>query len=423
MLNVLNAVESSSLITKLNVTRCVICEVINYLITDSQIEITKDMLSQYSTHVSWSKFNNALDKNDDLIFKTRGQKSNRHALDILFELSDSPNALFEITHFELSVPKLPYVNEYTFNRYICHNNIPKYGIVWLFKNKPTTNELIENYDYGKNINNLNKIHLDNIILRCKKNKNISNENNPIIFNVLKTDNNNKNNNNSNNINNDINGNGNNWKRPRKPASCPKRPLSAYFLFSIDRRNDLRQSNPAMRITQLSKIISLEWRNLQNEEKQVYEEVAKEERERYNKEFESYKLSGDYKKHMLSLQQYEKKKMESCFQSNTINVETRCNDINNENKYQYRINDFVFNGDHDQVAVGRYMLLKLICEINDDDEDNQDGDHDMMSDSDYDDDDARANSNCNSEINIEKEALSYAYGVAVHYIGFKAIQWK
>ena len=407
MLNVLKAVQSSSLITKLNVTQCVICEVINYLITDSQIKITTDMLSQYSTNISWAKFSKSLNKNDSTIFKTYGKKSNRHVFDVLFELNANPNALFEITQFELSVPRFPYIPQYTPNPYIHRSTIPKYGIVWLFKNKPTTNELIKNYDYGKNINNLDKINLNNIILRCKKNKNISNESNPIIFNVLKTENNNNKNNNN-------NGNYNNLKyRPRPPASCPKRPMSAYFLFSNSVRTELRQSNPQLGIVELSKMIGQKWKNLASEEKHVYESMAKDEKEKYTLEYESYKLTDDYKKYMISLQEYEKNKMESCFQSNIIDVE-RCNGINiNSN---YRINDLVFNGD--QVAVGRYILLKLICELNDDsdDEDEDEDDHEMSMTSDSDDD-----ADSNSE--IEKEKFSYTYGTAVHYIGFKAIQWK
>ena len=63
------------------------------------------------------------------------------------------------------------------------------------------------------------------------------------------------------------------KKPKKPANFPKRPLSSYFLFSNERRKQLQAQYPQKKITELSKMISEEWKEMSDESKKQYEDTA------------------------------------------------------------------------------------------------------------------------------------------------------
>jgi len=72
---------------------------------------------------------------------------------------------------------------------------------------------------------------------------------------------------------------------------PKRHLNPYLLFSKDRRLNLPES---MLPKEMIKTIAAEWKNLSSAIKQKYEKRASIDKERYNREMDSWKekIAGD-----------------------------------------------------------------------------------------------------------------------------------
>ncbi|XP_074565770.1 high mobility group B protein 13-like isoform X1 [Curcuma longa] len=75
-------------------------------------------------------------------------------------------------------------------------------------------------------------------------------------------------------------------RKEKDPLKPKQPMSAFFLFSKERRETLLQEKKT--ILEISKIAGEEWKNMTEEQKAPYEEIAKKLKENYNQEMEIYK---------------------------------------------------------------------------------------------------------------------------------------
>ncbi|KAJ0989316.1 hypothetical protein J5N97_007672 [Dioscorea zingiberensis] len=75
-------------------------------------------------------------------------------------------------------------------------------------------------------------------------------------------------------------------RKQKDPLKPKQPMSAFFLYSSDRRASLTEEKKNM--LEIAKITGEEWRNLTEDEKAPYEEKAKEQKEEYMQQMELYK---------------------------------------------------------------------------------------------------------------------------------------
>lgn len=77
------------------------------------------------------------------------------------------------------------------------------------------------------------------------------------------------------------------KAPRtkkeKKATGPKKPKSAFIFFSQERRLTLKTERPELGITDASKILGAEWRELTDADKQRFNELASQDRARYNRE--------------------------------------------------------------------------------------------------------------------------------------------
>ncbi|XP_019168766.1 PREDICTED: high mobility group B protein 13-like [Ipomoea nil] len=76
------------------------------------------------------------------------------------------------------------------------------------------------------------------------------------------------------------------KKKEKDPLKPKHPVSAFFLFSNDRRAALLAENKIAK--EVAKIAGEEWRNMTDEQKAPYEEVAMKNKEQYAKEIEIYR---------------------------------------------------------------------------------------------------------------------------------------
>jgi high mobility group protein B1 len=50
-----------------------------------------------------------------------------------------------------------------------------------------------------------------------------------------------------------------WKRAKKNPDAPKRPMSAFLFYSQDKRRSIKQANPGMRNTEISRVLGDMWK--------------------------------------------------------------------------------------------------------------------------------------------------------------------
>ena len=75
--------------------------------------------------------------------------------------------------------------------------------------------------------------------------------------------------------------------PKKPLNPPKRPVSGYLFFASARRPELKQSQPSLAFGDLTLAIAAEWKTMSSAEKRQYEDMAKNDKKRYEKEKREY----------------------------------------------------------------------------------------------------------------------------------------
>ncbi|KAE8056032.1 hypothetical protein FH972_012835 [Carpinus fangiana] len=80
------------------------------------------------------------------------------------------------------------------------------------------------------------------------------------------------------------------KTKEKDPLKPKHPMSAFFLFTNERRAALLAESKT--ILEAAKITGEEWKNMTEEERAPYEEIAKKNKEKYLQEMEAYKQMKD-----------------------------------------------------------------------------------------------------------------------------------
>jgi len=78
------------------------------------------------------------------------------------------------------------------------------------------------------------------------------------------------------------------KKKIKDPNEPKRPLSAFFLFSNEKRMSVKAENPDFSVGEIGRKLGEMWRNLSEESKRPYEDAAKRAKERYVKAMEAFK---------------------------------------------------------------------------------------------------------------------------------------
>merc|ERR1719336_666114 len=92
------------------------------------------------------------------------------------------------------------------------------------------------------------------------------------------------------------------KRPKDP-NAPKRSQSSYFLFMNERRPILKKENPDKSMTDISKLISAEWKVIAN--KQDYVDKAAKLKAKYQIALEEYQQTESYEKFQKVLAKWKK----------------------------------------------------------------------------------------------------------------------
>jgi hypothetical protein len=73
------------------------------------------------------------------------------------------------------------------------------------------------------------------------------------------------------------------RRAKKHPLAPKRPMSAFLKYSQTRRSIVKEENPDMSNTDVSRLLGEMWRNASPRERAPYVEQEKRERDIYNKD--------------------------------------------------------------------------------------------------------------------------------------------
>merc|ERR1719367_2755132 len=82
------------------------------------------------------------------------------------------------------------------------------------------------------------------------------------------------------------------QKPMKDPNAPKKPLSAYFLFSQEERLKVKAEFPDYSITEVAKELGRRWADMAPEVKQRYQQMAEEGRQKYDQEMAAYR-QGNY----------------------------------------------------------------------------------------------------------------------------------
>jgi len=90
------------------------------------------------------------------------------------------------------------------------------------------------------------------------------------------------------------------KKAPKDANAPKKPLSSYFMFTRDRRAALKSSQPDAKITELTKVIAAEWKELEAATKEKYTAEAAQAKAQYLVKWAEYQKTADFGKHTLQV---------------------------------------------------------------------------------------------------------------------------
>jgi hypothetical protein len=78
------------------------------------------------------------------------------------------------------------------------------------------------------------------------------------------------------------------KRAKKDPDAPKRNPSAFLLYSLQNRRELKKENPTLQNTEISRMLGIKWSEASEEEKRPFKEQEIKAREVYKKEMAEWK---------------------------------------------------------------------------------------------------------------------------------------
>ncbi|KAI9303223.1 high mobility group box domain-containing protein, partial [Cunninghamella echinulata] len=77
------------------------------------------------------------------------------------------------------------------------------------------------------------------------------------------------------------------KKAKKDPNAPKHFLTSYIHFSREARPKVEKENPKLTPNEVVAEVAKKWNALSDKEKQKYKDIAKKDRDRYDKELEAY----------------------------------------------------------------------------------------------------------------------------------------
>lgn len=78
------------------------------------------------------------------------------------------------------------------------------------------------------------------------------------------------------------------QKKTKDPNAPKQPLSAYFLYSNQERDKVKQANPAFTICEIAKELGKSWGEMSQDDKQQFTQKAEDARQKYDRDMVVYR---------------------------------------------------------------------------------------------------------------------------------------
>lgn len=82
------------------------------------------------------------------------------------------------------------------------------------------------------------------------------------------------------------------KKGKKDPDAPKRPMTAFMYYTKENRSIVKEEDESLGFADIARELGSRWKNLDEEEKEPYLEMAAEDKERYQREMEDYKGEKD-----------------------------------------------------------------------------------------------------------------------------------
>mmetsp|Transcript_26414 Transcript_26414/g.47903 ORF Transcript_26414/g.47903 Transcript_26414/m.47903 type:complete len:364 (+) Transcript_26414:341-1432(+) len=86
-----------------------------------------------------------------------------------------------------------------------------------------------------------------------------------------------------------------WKRAKKDPSAPKRPMSAFLYFSQEKRRGIKEKNPGMRNTEVSRVLGEMWRSAAEDERNPHIFREAKERKKYKIAIAEWRVENEASK--------------------------------------------------------------------------------------------------------------------------------
>jgi len=86
----------------------------------------------------------------------------------------------------------------------------------------------------------------------------------------------------------------------KDLNAPKKNLSAYFIFTNKRRQELKVQYPEKKLTELTTLMAVEWKAMDEDTKKGYQAQAIADKENYTRQMEEYKKTSNYTQYQVKL---------------------------------------------------------------------------------------------------------------------------
>uniref|UniRef100_A0A6P7GR63 Non-histone chromosomal protein 6-like n=1 Tax=Diabrotica virgifera virgifera TaxID=50390 RepID=A0A6P7GR63_DIAVI len=77
------------------------------------------------------------------------------------------------------------------------------------------------------------------------------------------------------------------KKVTRHPDMPRRPLSAYFIYYLKKKDEVQAQNPGMDATELAKMCSQQFKLLSSEKMAKYENIAKTNKDEYDQKMKEF----------------------------------------------------------------------------------------------------------------------------------------
>jgi len=82
------------------------------------------------------------------------------------------------------------------------------------------------------------------------------------------------------------------RNPKKDPNAPKRAMSAYMMFVLDKRQEIKRQNPNASFGEIGEMVGNKWKAMSEAEKAPYMKQSEEDKARYLKEKQEYDARQD-----------------------------------------------------------------------------------------------------------------------------------